>query len=426
LRRRIADLHEAVRTSLWFVPSVMVIVSIALGQTLVSIDRRVDPEDLPGWLFGGGAGAAREVLSTISSAMMQFTALVFSITIVVLQLASSQYSPRILRQFLRDRSGQFAMGIFVSTFTFTLIVLRSVRESLDNQESFIPGISVSFAIVLVLVSVGFFIHYINDIAQSIRVVKLVGGVAEETRGLIDKLYPESPEEAVVDKAPPEEVVDTIRAWRPGTLTSVDVERAVKLAGDHDCCLVLRPRVGDFVCEDEEILEVRGPGPAPKASDIHALLGVNIERTMQQDVAFGFRQLVDIAERALSPSLNDPTTAVQCLDHIHDLLRRLAHRHFPNGNHVDDSGTLRLVTQVTAWEEYVSLGLDEIRLYSRNSIQVTRRISSLLQDLLEVAPEGRKPILERQMQLLESMVEQQIADAWDRDNALTRDRQGLGG
>ncbi|HVL82642.1 MAG TPA: DUF2254 domain-containing protein [Actinomycetota bacterium] len=413
--RRLSDVREILRGSLWFVPAICVASSILLAHVLTSVDRRVDASRLPGLVFGGGPDAARDVLSTVAAAMMQFTAVVFTITIVVLQLASTQFSPRVLRQFLRDRTSKFALAAFVSTFTFSLVVLRSVRSEDEGGQGFVPEIAVTVSLFLVLVSVAFFIHFINNISQSIRVVKLIEGVAAETRKLIEKLYPvdEPGSSAPSGTEPPGERRHLVQAPRPGVVSSIGMDRLIQHAQEHDCCLVMRHGMGDFVCEGEDLVEVYGGDDRIDLEDVSGAIGLHPERTMQQDPAFGFRQLVDIAERALSPGVNDPTTAVQALDQMHDLLRRLVGRPFPTGRCCDEEGKLRLVIPVPTWEEYVALAIDEIRLYARNSIQVLRRLTGMVEDLLNVAPPDRAPVLEEQLKLIRRAAHRELDDERDR-------------
>ena len=374
---------EYVRTSLWVYPAVGAVLAVAGGFGAVALDDATRG-DLG---FAGGAAAARAVLSTIATAMITFTGLVFSITIVALQLASGQYSPRVMRTFLRDRTSKVALATFVATFSFALTVLRATRA--DD----VPGISVTLSLVLVFASVGVFIHYINHTAHGIRATAIIDSVAEEGRACIERNYPpEAP-----DHDPPVSIPAgeprIVPSPRPGVLTGFDRERIVAEAAEADAVVVLRAGVGDFVPGGAPLLEVHAEDP--EACDVDEMLTLAGERTMQQDAAFGIRQLVDLAVKALSPGINDPTTAVQALDHIHDLLRRLATRPMPAGRAVDEAGITRLVFPTMRWGDFVALGLDEIRHYGADSLQVTRRLHDLLDDLLTVVPEDRRaPVLER--------------------------------
>ena len=423
---RLLRLRESLRSNLWFVPTVGVVVAIVLAVGLVALDHWLVSTDGKA-LFGftGSAEASRTILSVIASSMLTLTALVFTILIVVLQLTSTQFSPRVLRTFVRDRASQYTLATFVGTFTYTMLVLRSVRAPMGEPE-FVPALAVTGAFGLVLLSLGAFVAYINHIAQSIRVINIITSVGNETRRVMDHLYPASQDE------PPAEESITIPQGRPscvipssrsGVVVTYDAERLVEAARHADCLLVLVPGVGDFVPGGAPLLHAYGGGQ--DLGDLRRFVDLDRERTMSQDVAFGFRQLVDIAERALSPSINDPTTAVQVLDQLHDFLRRLAARSFPSGAHRDEEGKTRLVVRSMSWEGYVSLACDEIRHYGEGSVQVARRMRAMLEDLSEIAPPERVAPLERQLKLLETLVDRGFPDREDRRTADEPDQQGLG-
>lgn len=205
----------------------------------------------------------------------------------------------------------------------------------------------------------------------------------------------------------------------------DRKKLIEMAVQMDAVVEIVPAIGDFVPKGSELLRVHGG----KESDLDPLfeeITLGKERTMNQDPAFGFRQLVDIAEKGLSPSVNDPTTAVQCLDEIHDLLRMLADRPFPTGQWRDDEGNLRLVSPVRSWDAYIHLAFDEIRHYGNDSLQIHRRMRAILLDLLDVAPADRHEPLRLQLRLLDAVAERDIPDEEDRVTSRIADRQGLGG
>ena len=205
----------------------------------------------------------------------------------------------------------------------------------------------------------------------------------------------------------------------------DEDDLVSLGHRHDCVLVLVHRVGDYVATGAPMVEVHGGGGGPPPEEVRAHIGIGITRTMQQDVAFGFRQLVDIAEKALSPAINDPTTAVQALDRLHDLLRRLAGRPWPTGRVADDDGRLRLIHPVATWDDFVLLAFTEIRRYGAGSIQTARRLRAAIEDLLSCVPDDRRPVLEAELARLDAEVELLYELPDDRRLARRADEQGLG-
>ena len=404
--------------SLWFIPAVAVAGAVLVASVLIALDHRAPQARNWPLLFPGGPESARNLLSTIAAAIVTSISLIFTVTMVVLQLASAQYSPRVLRTFLRDRLVQSVLGVFIATFVYCLLVLPSVTAADGDEEAFVPALSVSVAVVLALLSLGFFVRYIDHIAHSIRAVTVLKAVGDETRGALDTLYPEeigedAPTERPPPAGPPSEVVT---ARRPGVIVTVDEDRLLALAVEWDLVVRIVPRVGDFVAEGSPVFEVWSTTPTSVGDDLLGCLSLGDERDIEQDAAFGFRQLVDVAERALSPGVNDPTTAAQAIDQLRDLLRRLATRRFPSPCRVDDRGALRVIAPRTSWDDYVALACEEIRLYAGRSLQVVRRLRGALTDVLEAAPESRRPPLRRQLQMLDALVAREFEDDGDRSRA----------
>ena len=381
---------ESVRTGFWAVPALCVLVAAALAFGLVALDREFD-DALGGVSFGAGPDGAREVLSAIVTSMITFTGLVFSITIVVLQLTSSQFSPRVLRTFLRDRQTQLSLGVFIATFVYAVLVLRTVN-GLD-EDTFVPALATSVGVLLLIVSVGVFVGYIHHIATSIQVSSILQSIAGETRAVLERELPAGGPPPPVVVRPAGTPVAVLPSPRSGVLVEVDTAALVSVATDCDVVLVSEVHLGDFVPEGAPVLEVhRRDADALDAARALRAFSFARERTMRQDVAFGFRQLADIAARALSPGVNDPTTAVQALDGMHDLLRRLATRHLPTGVHVDGDGRPRLYLPAPCFADYVTLALHEADQYGADSMQVQERITALLTDLRAAAlPEHRPPL-----------------------------------
>ncbi len=413
---RRARLSESIRNGLWFVPAVCVAAAMVLAWVLHVIDRRLGDGEPLSIAFRGDASSAQQVLSTVASSTMTFTGLVFSITVVALQLASSQFSPRVMRTFFRDLGTKVSLGVFVATFVYALLVLRTVRPEVEGGDGFVPGLSISVAFALVLCSLATFVYYVNHVAHSIRAVAIIDAVAAETREAIRANHPSEPPGPAPElpARPPDLVIEFDHG--PGALLGVDEDDLVRVAARHQCLLRLRPLVGDFLPSGVPLFDVwsddptRPPGIASR--EVLRLVGVGRERTMRQDIAFGFRQLVDMAERALSPAVNDPTTAVQALDRIHDLLRRLAVRPTPTGAHHDGDGRLRLLVPVRSWDDQVGLALDEIRRYGDGSLQVQRRMRALIDDLSTVVAADRRGALERQRRLLDAGAQRAFADDED--------------
>ena len=393
---------ERVRDAYWPIPAACALVAGLAALALIQLDEALQREGLE-LAFTGGPDSSRSLLSTIAASTLSLTALVFSITIVVLQLASSQFSPRALTSFLRDRLSQSTLGVFLATFVFSLVTLREIRGQDGLVDRFIPGLTISVAFALAVVSVGMFVLYIHHIAQSIRLVNIVERIAEETRATIERVHPPPPDDDDAQVTTCETEVDidvdividgrVLAAPKHGIVAFVDTDRLVALAVEADAVVRVLPDVGDFVVAGAALLRVSGGDQAD--DELPGAVEVARERSARQDVGYGFRQLVDIAERALSPGVNDPSTVVTCLDQIHDLLHRLVSRPEPSRLHRDDRGRLRAIVPVQRWDDHVALAVDEIRHWGAGSLQVRRRLQAMIDDLLAVAVgDRRRPLLER--------------------------------
>ena len=387
---------ETLRARLWLIPAFGAIGAGLVAWALVAIDRTLGPDATGFFLFEGGPESARAILSTIAAAMLTFTGLVFSVTMLVLQLASSQLSPRVTRTFLRDRKNQVVLAIFVATFVHALLVLREVRS---GDVPFVPSIAVWWAFILLIASVGAFIYYIDHMAQSMRIETVIGRVGDETQAAIDRCYPDPVGTEPEIRLPVPEVTEVILSPdAPRTLQAVDVAHLERIARQAGAVLEVVPVVGEAVPSGSPLVRVRGGG-ALDAEGIRRGLTLGSERTMDQDPAFGIRQLVDIAVRALSPGINDPTTAALAVERLHDLLRRLAQRAIPGRQRLGADGALRVILAIRDWDDHLRLATSEIGAYGRDSSQVLDALRRLLDDLDTVAPDDRRAAVRRQRALL---------------------------
>lgn len=418
---RAARIREWLSTGLWFLPMVWALAAILVAVALVELDQRWGGDD-PSWLvFSRGPESARSVLSVVAGSMLAFTGTVFSITIVVLQLASTQFSPRVLRTFLRDRGSQHSFGVFVATAVYSLVVLREIGEEVP-----VPGIALTGAFVMVLASIFSFVYLVHHVANSVRAVSIMEAVAAETRASIRENFATEGADAhgaaPLDLGEPAAVITLDRG--PGNLLGVDEDDLIRIARRNGCVLEVLHTVGDYLPSNVPLFAVHGGDGSVAPSQVLEHVGTGPERTLYQDTAFGFRQLVDIAEKALSPAMNDPTTAVQCIDRLHDLLRRLAARPWPSGRYHDEDGDLRLVVPLPSWDDLVHLAFDEIRHYGIGSIQIPRRIRAALVDLKQAAPAERHAALDEQLEALDEAVAREYVAADQRRLARQPDAQGL--
>jgi uncharacterized membrane protein len=421
------SVRERLRLSLWFIPAILATVAALLALLVVGLDQQLAVRGSAlFFVFSGSPEGARSVLSTIAQSMLTFTGLVFTITMLVLQLASNQLSPRVMRTFLRDRGNQVVLGLFIATFVFTLLVLREVRTPVDGGDPFVPAISVWVAFALLLASVGAFVWYIDHMAHAIRASTVIENIWKETVKAIDGRYPErfageprDPADGTWPQRPPDLV---LKAPRAGIVTSMDEGRLLAAADADTRTLQVIPMIGDFLPIGAPLAVAWGAWDRTATDEVRGAIAIGGERTLEQDPAFGFRQLVDVAVRALSPGTNDPTTAVQALDRLHDLLRRLALRQFPSPVHEVD-GRVRLIVPGVTWLEYLRLATDEIRLSGESQLHVMRRLRALLEDLATIAPPERLPAVRAQLAALDAGVERGFSSERDRELALTSSRDG---
>ena len=335
--------------SLWFIPVLCVVVGALLSFGTIAIDRYFDYELVPESVVGG-PDAALAILTTVAVSMVSLAALVLTITMVVVQLAMGQFSPRIVQRILQDKPSQIAIGLFVATFVHAVLAIREVMPT-GNGEGTVPGVAVITAFVLVLASIAVLVLYVHHIGQALRVSALIELVGKDTRQLVERYYPDEGEAVAV--LPGSDHV--IAAVESGVITVIGYDVLVEEAARAGCVLELLPALGEFVPAGAPLFTVHGKPFGLDEKKVREGLVLKLERTLDQDVAYGFRMLVDIAERSLSDSpFQDPTTAVQAVDRLHDCLRQLARRPFPDGRYRDESGEVRLVVRTMNWEAYVHL------------------------------------------------------------------------
>jgi len=408
----------SVRNSLWLVPVVFVLGGVALALVTITIDRHFDYSLIPTAIVGGPE-AAIAILSTVAASMVSMAALVLTITMVVVQLAMGQFSPRIVQRLLRDKPSQSAIGLFVATFAFAIVALHEVTSNGDGTGN-VPGTAVLTAFVLVIISIAVLIIYVHHIGQSLRVSSLIELVGKQTRKLLDEIYADPGDELEEDGR------RLLRAPRSGVVTVIGYQHLVEEATRSDCVLELLPALGEFVPAGAPLFQVHGDPVDLDERKVDEAVVMGLERTLDKDAAYGLRLLVDIAQRSLADSpLQDPTTAVQAIDRLHDCLRQIARRPLSDGLYRDSAGTVRLREPVMDWDAYVHLAFDEIRIAGAASPQVSRRLAAALRDLAQVATPDRVPVLERQLDLLGDTVRESVPRPTDLDVALVADRQGIG-
>jgi uncharacterized membrane protein len=402
------------QTSMWFWPLVCIGAGIALSVISVAVDRAFDGALIPRALTGG-PDAALEILGTVAGSMVSLTALVLTVVLVVIQLAMGQFTPRIVASILQDKPSQFAIGTFVGTFAHAMLALSQVSTA--EGAEFVPGVAIVVAFVLIIVSIMVLVLYVNHIGRKLRTASLIEAVGDQMRAKLDELYPERLTEE-------HESPGIVFAPESGVLLHIDHRHLVDLARRADVELQVLPALGDFVPAGAPLVRIKGRPQCEVAAEVHRRISLDTERSFNQDLAYGPRLLVDICVRSLAEPF-DPTTAVQAIDRLHDFLRHLVHRKFPSGEHRDQAGRVRLVTMTVSWDDYVRLCFEEIRKGAVASVQVTRRLRACLEDLLQCAPEERRPALDRQLRLLDAEIDGNGASSLDAAVWRQSDPQGIG-
>jgi uncharacterized membrane protein len=412
---------EYVRNSIWIVPAIFGSLAIIIGLILPGVDERT--EDVIGVSFG--ASAAQGILGALAGGMITFTGFVFSILLLAVQFGSSQFSPRMLRRFLRDPTTKIALGMFMATFIYALLVLRKIQPS--TNPDFVPDISVMVALWLLLFSMIMFLRLISRTTQGLRVAAVLRDLGRDGAEVIDRVYPheasdhDGPDTSPQETSEPAEVIEYDH--EPGVLQSIDAKGIIEIARESDTVIELLPPIGDLIAPEVPLFRVHGAAGRVSTRKLRESVAVGDERTIKQDPAFVFRLLADISAKALSPGVNDPTTSVQALDQIELLLRQLSKKRLA-GEVRDVDGEVRLRYRAPTWGDFVSIAVDETRIFGEGSVQVTRRLRALLEDLLEAVPPQRRGPIEEQLAVLESSVGRTFEGA-ERQIAGGRDRQGIG-
>ena len=374
------------RASYWFLPSLMVLGAIGFSFVMVALDVAVGGawlDDVP-WLYANQPDGARSLLSTIAGSMITVAGVTFSITVVAIVYASSQFGPRLLNNFMQDRGNQVTLGTFIATFLYCLLILRTVRsadeaapqgaEAVETVGSFVPHLSILVALVLTLCSTGVLIYFIHHVPRSIHVATVVAGVGKELLRKIDHLFPapigEADDEHLPDEGEirlPEGFMDNARAVPAdgnGYIQQLDGEGLMELAVERDLVLCLSYRPGDFVTEGKALAWA---WPAARVDEesaerITRAFVWGRQRTPVQDIMLLINELVEIAARALSPGVNDPFTAINCMDWLGSALGRLTTRALPASYRFDEAGRLRIVASSITFEIFAGACFDQVRPY----------------------------------------------------------------
>jgi uncharacterized membrane protein len=405
----------------WVIPLGYSVVALVLGMLLPRLEVRFWPEQVS----TVSASAAIAICSSIASGMIALTGIVFSLTFVMVQFSATAYSPRLVLWVARQPVMSHALGMFNATFLYALTLLAWVDRSTSGK---VPLISGWFVLVMLLASMGLFVALIERIGL-LQVNRMLIFTGNQGRQAIDDLYPllESTGAVAREVGPSQEpITQTLRHFgRPQVIQAVHIPALVEQAVAADALIELVAAAGDTVVERTPLLQVRGARQPLEEPTLRNLIQLGDERTFEQDPKYAIRIIVDIAIKALSPAINDPTTAVQALDQIEDLLLRLGSRRLEIRVFCDSAGKVRLIVPFPTWEDFLRLALDEIRSYGADSVQVMRRMKALIANLTAVLPEERHAALQHWDKRLRSSIRRSFADAEEKRDASVADRQGLG-
>jgi uncharacterized membrane protein len=412
----------------WLIPMLYVVVTVACGVVL----PRLEHEYLAAYSHSTSVTSAQAALSAIASGMMALTGIVFALAFVMVQFSAIAYSPRLVTWFSRDPILFHALGLFIATFIYALATLAWTDREGNSKVPFFSAMLVVVMLNLSMIVFARLVQRLNDL-QITNVLHFVG---QQGREVIQAMFPRldapagaTPESwrTAVEEVQRRPAIQTLRySGEPQTVARFQIGALVRQAQEIDAVIVMECAVGDTLVDDTLLLRVHGGREPLAETPLRQAIRMARERTFEQDPKYPLRLLVDIAIKALSPAINDPTTAVQAIDQIEDLLRRLGRRTLDAGCVMDDCGDLRMIFPTPAWEDYLALALDEIRQYGASSVQVMRRLRSALLGLMDSVADGeRKAVVRRYLHHLNVAVEHSALDAEDQVMALQEDRQGLG-
>jgi uncharacterized membrane protein len=412
----------------WVVPMIYVVASFACGQTL----PRLEHIYLASHSLGISVASAQACLSASASGMMALTGVVFAITFVMVQFSAIAYSPRLVRWFVDDRLLYHSIGFYSATFIFAFFTLAWVDRDGSGR---VPTYSTLAVGVMLMISMLLFVGLVQRVVD-LHIAKVLQVIGDSGRALIGKMFQRLDDQrlgegetrkVLIDGASLGPVSQTVTySGYPRSITKLDIDALVGVARRSGGVIAMACGVGDTLVEGSIVLRIHGTKGSLPEKDIMRAVHLDTERTFEQDPSYAIRLLVDIAIKALSPAINDPTTAVQAIDQIEDLLRRLAHKDLDTALIKDLNGDLRLIVPLLSWEDYLALAFDEIRQFGVNSIQVIRRLRAALAGITDSTMVlSRAEATRRYLKQLDLAVAHSPFDSEDRIKALQVDRQGLG-
>ncbi len=411
-------LRHYISNSIWVLPTLAMVASMGLTRLLHRVDAAA------GLRSSLEPSTAQAVLGTLAASMFTFIVFVSSALLVAVQLASSQLTPRVIAIVFKDPIMKFSMVVFSFAFTFTLgaVVLT---------DDFVPVLTTYTAGGSCLASLAVFLYLIDHVGKALRPSGALWSVAYQGRKVIETVYPFQLNQArnpipILAAIQDHNKSYTVPNRKDGVVLAFDIPGLVSLARRWDCVLELLPQVGDFVAIGDPLFRVFAGTTGLPNQALYQSVAVGQERTLEQDPTFAFRVIVDIANKGLSPAINDPTTAVLALDQIHHLLREVGQRRLDDERVRDAAGRVRLLYRTPDWEDFVRLAVTEIRQFGGSSIQIARRMRAMLENLIQTLSADRSAMLRQELALLHRSAERFFVEPEDRALAEMSDFQGVGG
>lgn len=417
--RKLHHWWQVNRSSFWFAPAVVVLNAVVLAIVLITLDATVDLPVVERWplLFGAGAAGARGLLTAVAGSMITVAGVVFSITLVALSLTSSQYTSRVIRTFMRDRVTQVVLGVFVGIFAYCLVVLRTIRGG--DEGAFVPALAVLAGLIMAFVGIASLIYFIHHISVSIQASSIIAATAEETIAAVDHLFTQELDaddrDGILWTSPGDQHWTAIPARKTGYIEDIDLGTLLAVACEHETILRMEHGIGEFIIEGAPLLSVVDPSSVSEetTTTLNAAYSVSRQRTVETDAAFGIRQIVDIAMKALSPGINDTTTAVMCIDYLAAILVRLATRKFAP-IHSLDQGKLRIITRGPSFESLLAEAFDQIRQNGAGNVTIMERMLGALHTIAgQTADRDRRRAVGERMKWIAELAERTIGSPYDR-------------
>lgn len=403
--RRLAAWWYRLRESFWFVPLLCLVAAFLLAQGLVAVDKNVPLGSSPwfSWVYGVGIDGSRAMLGAIGTSMLAVAATAFSITISVVVTASATYGPRLVGNFMSDRGNQIVLGVFVATFLYALLVLRTIRSEGEDASAFVPHLAVNVAIVLAVADAALLVWFIHHIAASVRVETLAHGVRSNFRAVVERMHPEGAVDNVVWTQPFAQASSPVSAGAVGYLVDVNFQKICNVAAEHDVVIEVVPRVGDHILSHESLALVSPPDKAEDvAASVRRAVNIGDSRSEYQDVRFAEQQVLELAVRALSPGTNDPYTAINAIEEVATGITMAASRPNPGNTMLDDTSTVRVRYKTVSVDEIVDLPFDQVRSYALDHVNVLTALIDLAAriELASVHPGTKERMAEQSRVLLE--------------------------